>query len=182
VRTRAAKLKELLERTEKHLANRDYPKALESCEEAIKFAPESALPLYLRGLINSGVDDVERQFEADERYKSAVKDFDAALKIYPKHAPSLAVRGIVHLALKDTTKAKADIEAAEKLDAKLDLVYLARAQLMMNEDADSAKVQEQLTKAIELRAAASDLDKALELNPSHRQAKDNRAKLRQLGY
>lgn len=231
------KLDEFTGRVEELLKKRDYAKALELCNEAIKFAPQSAQPLYLRGLVNSGVEDIERQFEATERYRMALQDLDAALKIDANHVPALSIRGLIRAAQGKFDEARKDFDAAEKLNPKVDLIFLGRSQVLMQQQA-FAKAEQMLDKAVllnsrrsityiyralckakgkrwrsaledaskavandpsspdayatraviralgmnELRAAAQDLDRALKLNPNHRQAKKNRAQLRKLGY
>jgi hypothetical protein len=52
---KATKLAAFIKQVEEQRSKRQYDKALETCDAALKRAPDSAQVLFLRGLINSGL-------------------------------------------------------------------------------------------------------------------------------
>jgi tetratricopeptide (TPR) repeat protein len=109
---------------------------------------------------------------------------------------------MVHTSLKEYPEAKKVLDEAEKLDPKVDWIYLARAQLLMAEKSDVKKAEEQLDKAVALnpkrsityiyramgkatdecwKAAVADASKAIEVDPKNRDAYTLRGVLRALG-
>jgi len=100
----------------------ELDKALADCDEAISAEPKNAAYLDSRGWVNLRLG----------RYEQALADFDRALLLRPGTAWTLYGRGVTRSRLGDATLGEADLVAARKAQADVD-VRVTRAGLITAE-------------------------------------------------
>ena len=122
---------------------REYDRAIQDYDEAIRLDPEYALAFAdrgstyrLKGRYDRALQDYDEAIRLNpsnalwlgtrgftylklKRYDQAIADYDAALKIDPKRAFTLFSRGVAKRARGDTTGGDADIAAAKAIDANI---------------------------------------------------------------
>jgi len=126
----------------------------------ISFAPVFATSPEFTRHYDLGMDFLNR-----DQYKLAIPEFDLAIKSSPNQpsdtARALVQRGTAHSALKNYSKALADLDKALELDPKNDLGLNNRGAVYLR-----------TFKAVQ---AANDFDRAIKVNPENRYAVVNRA-------
>lgn len=87
---------------------KDYNKAIDNFNMAIKLNPEYAETFFFRGYAYDNL----------KKYDKAIENYSIAIKLNPEYATAYYFRASAYEALGETEKAKADKEMYEKLKAK----------------------------------------------------------------
>ena len=85
----------------------DYDRAIADLDEAARLQPQQSLPFKSRGKVYA-------LYKHD--FDRAITDFDEALRHYPRDATALAYRGLGYMAKGESERARADLDAAERID------------------------------------------------------------------
>lgn len=159
------------------LHNREFSKALKSCNESIQLDSEHSAPYLMRATIYMGSNNLNM----------AIQDLDKAIKI--NSLPDITAvayhgRGVIYSFQKQYNKVISDCNESIQLDSNSTAVYLLRAKAY-KELGNYSKALEDLNKSIEigkkdsdiyserafvnlklrnLKQAVEDCDRALELN------------------
>lgn len=169
---------------EAHLRMGNPEKALETCNEVIRLAPEDAGPYTLRGQIHLQQGDNDR----------ALVDFDHALKLDPKSSGAYNDRGMVYLRKGKPDEALRDLTESIRLQPNNAVARRNRAAYYLGkqnwqaalDDLDEAIDASPTSEDCRIRAflyqnqgekemAAFDLETALKLDPNNARAYYDRA-------
>ena len=158
-------------------AKKEYDKAIQDFDEAIRLDPKNARAFNNRGSAWSGkqeydkaIQDFDEAIRLDHRYAlafynrgvawigkqeydKAIRDYDEAIRLNPKYAPAFYNRGVAWGAKQEYDKAIQDFDEAILLDPKLAVAFFSRGL------ARGAK--QEYDKAIQ------DYDEAIRLNPKY---------------
>ena len=85
----------------------DYDRAIADLDEAVRLDPQEPIPLTWRGMVYA-------LYKHD--YDRAISDFDEVLRHYSRDATALAHRGLSYMAKGESERARADLDAAERID------------------------------------------------------------------
>lgn len=164
-----------------------YAEAIDDYRNALHHAPENEGLWHNLALCYANL----------KAYDAAVGVLDTLVRIVPGYVPALNMRAQVHIQQEDTVAALADLEASLKINRYDDEVYATRALVYLQQERYAA-AEDDLTYAIhlnpkshyyinraltryyrqELRAAMSDYDLALDLDPHNVLGRYNRGLLR----
>jgi tetratricopeptide (TPR) repeat protein len=124
------------------LRTRNYDRALEEFEQAIKLDPRSSVALFGRAQV----------YLHTQKYDLAIKDADLAIELFPANAAAYLVRGVAYARKQDYGRAIESLDQAIKLDPVCSVGFLHRA------DAYGGKS--------DYAPAVADFDRAIELTPT----------------
>ena len=106
-----------------YFEQRDYKKAIEAFDEAIKLDPRDAVAYYNRGVAYNRIGQVDEGGAA--RYQHAIQDFDEAIRLNPQ-ADAYFNRGVVYRNLGQFERAIEDFGEAIRLNPQQAEAYYTR--------------------------------------------------------
>jgi len=133
-----------------HIANGDYPAAIEECTRALDRNPQMAAAYHTRGIAHGHVGNVN----------DAIIDFTRTIELVPGYAEALHSRGTAYYEKGDYDRAIADYDRAIMLVPDLAISYNNRGN-SYNRKGDYDR-------------AIADYDRAIELDPNIADAYSNR--------
>ena len=133
-----------------HIANSDYPAAIEECTRALDRNPQMAAAYHTRGVAHRNVGDVD----------SAIADLSRAIELVPDYAAAYHDRGISYGRKSDYERAIADYDRVIELAPNFAAVYINRGNSHGGKGDDER--------------AVADYDRAIELDPDDAIAYSNR--------
>jgi tetratricopeptide (TPR) repeat protein len=160
--------------------NKDYDKAIEDYDEAIRLDPKDAWAFLFRG--NAWLNK--------NKYDKAIADYDEAIRLDLKETTAFHNRGIAWFNKSDNDKAIQDFDETIRLDPKCAAAFCIRGDAWVRKD-DYDKAIKDLTEAIRLDQkqgiyylkrgalwsfkkkydkAIQDLDRAIRLDPTEAEA------------
>ena len=156
----------------------DYKGAEEDCSLAIERNPFIVDAYQVRGIARQTLKDT----------KGAIADYEIGLKYLPEHKAFLMNKAVCEESLKEYDKAEQSYDKLLKLYPKFDNAYLGRAQLKMAKG-DTVNAEADINKCLELtkinsnayvmraevnmkfkkdfKAALTDMDEAIKLEPNY---------------
>jgi tetratricopeptide (TPR) repeat protein len=168
-----------------YMEKKDYARALQDLNEAIRIDPNNVNAYFNRSLVHSKNGDTDRQMQ----------DLDTAIRVDPKHARSHGSRGWEFFIKDEDDRALADLSAAIRLDPR-DKFSLNNRGMLFSKKGELALAMSDLEAALridprflwpylnrgkvyekkgDLERAASDFDQAIRLDQSSKSAWAGRA-------
>lgn len=145
-----------------HLSTRNYDRAIDDYNEAIRLDPKYAIGFNNRGLANQGKGRIDR----------AIEDFDEAIRLSPRYAMAFVnranarrIKGRIDLAIEDSEKAM-------ELSRSLAAAFLARA--LAYQEKAQWDFDAYLAVGVYEDKAIQDLDEVIRLDPNNASAFRNR--------
>ncbi|MDZ4738333.1 MAG: tetratricopeptide repeat protein [Alphaproteobacteria bacterium] len=101
----------LVDRARSFIGKGDYRRAIADCDQAIKLSPEN-------GVTASYNTRGDAYFHLRD-WRNAISDYDRALELWPEYPVALYGRGAAKTQLGNVAEGRADMQAAQKLQADL---------------------------------------------------------------
>lgn len=133
---------------------KDYSKAIEHYNNAIKLNPKIVNAYNNRGIAYCENDEVER----------AIKDYNKAIELDPNKASFYSNRGVAYSKRGEVERAIKDYNKAIELNPNYDKAYFGRGIVYVQKE-EFVTAIEDLNKAIELNPNYNNLNKIIELIP-----------------
>jgi len=145
-----------------HLSTRNYDRAIDDYNEAIRLDPKYAIGFNNRGLANQGKGGIDR----------AIEDFDEAIRLNPKYAMAFVNRANARRVKGRIDLAIADSDRAIELNRSLAVAFLARA--IAYQEKAQWDFDAYLSEGVYEDKAIQDLDEVVRLDPNNAAAFRNR--------